>query len=255
MEILNNLTFQTILGAFLGALLGWLFSLISSKSKSEYSNLTIIETRTIVKNEYRSERQNESTDSTGILFIVLFALAYGAFGYVKFNEVVFSYVFLFNVFSYAFILSTFIIALVLGRVGSKEWVFRFLFPIIIFIFTTVIFKYLKNNIPEMLIEKANSVEIFDFIKNLTPYGRNFLTSQLLSFVLNILVSILSLINFVNYFALMNRRGSKGLRIWYYIDKYTKIGSGNFYYIFSIILLIMIVVIQTEWFKITVLMPK
>ena len=255
MEALNSPIFHTILSAFLGALLSWLFSLISSKSKSEYSNLTIIETKTIVKNEYKSERQNESTDSTGILIIVLFALAYGAFGYVKFNEVVFSYVFLFNVFSYAFIFTTFIIALVLGRVSSREWVFRFLFPIIIFIFTTVIFKYLKDNIPEMLIEKANSVEIFDFIKNLTPYGRNFLIYQLLSFILNIFVSILSLISFVNYFALMNLRGTKGLRIWYYINKYTKISSGNFYYIFSIMFLIMIVVIQTEWFKITVLIPK
>ena len=255
MEMFNTPTFQTILGAFLGAVLGWLFSLISSNSKSEYSNFTIIEIKTIIKNEFKIETQKENADPVAILLIILFVLVYGAFGYVKFNELVFNYLFIFTIFSYAFIFTTFIIGLILSRINSREWIFRIFFPVIIFIITTLVFKHLKNNIPEIIIEKANSIKIFDFIKNLTPYGRNFLVYQLLSFVLNVLVSVLSLISFVNYFSLMNLRGTKGLKIWYYIHKYTKIGSGSFYYLLSIIFLVIIMVIQTEWFKNTILIPK
>lgn len=255
MEIINNPTFQTILGAFLGALLGWLFSLISSKPKSDYSNLTIIETKTIVKNEYKSERQQEGSDPLGLAFVFIGIFAFVTFNYVRYNEEIFYYVFLFNVFTYSFILSTFVIALVLGRVSSQEWFSRIFFPIIIFTATNLIFKFLDSNITKSLIESANSTEIYDFIKNLTHYGRTFLIFQLLSFLFNMTVSILSLISFINYFALMNLRGTKGLKTWYKIHKYTKIGSGNFYYIFSITLLIMVMIIQTDWFKNTVLIAK
>ena len=94
--------------------------------------------------------------------------------------------------------------------------------------------------------------MWGFISSLTSYGRSFLLYQLISFLITLIVSILSLLSFINYFSLMNLRGNKGIRTWYYIHKYTKIGSGIFYYVLSFLLLIIVIVIQSDWFKNTVL---
>lgn len=109
METLNNPTLQTILGAFLGALLGWIFSIISSNPQKEFRNLTIVETKIFIKNiNIKSNSKDDSNDPTMILFSLLGVFIFATFSYIKYYIQVFEFLKLYEFFILFFILVVFI---------------------------------------------------------------------------------------------------------------------------------------------------
>ena len=253
MEIFNNTTFQTILGA----VFGWLLSFISSKPKSEYSSLQIKETKIIIKNEYSPKQNKETTNFFNIIIATLGILGLAVFGYNKHSKSIFEYLWFYEVFTISFIIMTILISLISGKINSIEWLSRIIIPMIIFIATIFIFINLENNIIEKLVEIANkdNVKPFEFIFKLTSFGQKYLLIQLLSFILTLALSLLSLRSFINYFALINLRDDKGFKIWYKIYKHTRIRSSIFYYIISVMIISFTFFVESDWFKYNVLISN
>ncbi len=249
MEILSNPTFQTILGAFLGAFLGWLFSLTSSSPVSENSNLTVIEVKNIINQKIintSSNKKNEGDESAWV--VILFAiLGFSIYFYVKYASHIFSYILIYNISLFSFIVTITFIGVFNKQINSNEWLTRILFPIVFFGATIYSFHFLEKNINSELIQYANKHELIDFFLNLTRVGLLFISYQVFSFVLIVMVSLLSFLNFLNYFSLMNLRGNKKAKLWFLLYKHTRFSSGILYYVLTIMFLLLMFVIQTEWF--------
>ena len=253
MELLSNPILLTILGAFLGALFGWIFS---NKSTKEKTNLTIVETKIIVNNKdivkTSSRTRKTNNDGLGVILIALAVVGIVIFLYVRYAREIFSYLMMYNVFACCFIISVIIKSIYFKSLKSFSWWSRLVFPLLMFSATIFLTRYLERNIPNEIIELANSEKItpnleltqvaMNFYKGLTKFGMIYLAYQLMSLLLVLIVSLMCFLNFLHYFSLMNLRSGSVLNFWTTTYRKTKQFSGTSFYVISILFIAMVIII-------------
>lgn len=238
--IFNNTIDNYLLIPLIGAIMGFILTALMSKRSQPAVSIQVarqyyLEKTVIIKQNTQDSKSSSDGFSEMIVMLGLSVIVVWLYAKHSSELLIYSLLITFSVWVFSLIVS--VSTFIKQRVFNYQWWIYILLPFVFLGFSFLLQKQAFSQISYEIAELANKNTPWDFVSNLTWYGRYFYLTQILGVFLSILLMFMCFSGNIYYIALTNFNSS-GRKIWMLLLKICKFGKGKNIWILYIIITIL-----------------